>query len=367
MNYNPDYLVIYMGNNEFSTRNPVSLNNWTGRFKWYLRENIENLRLYQLIKCIKLHFFGIPASTSLIDSPRIILEKAQRFHNTALKNNWDNVTKEIVLTKYHSNLNDIIKICKSNKVKVIICTIPVNIRDYPPYKMRPSMQVDDRCWDFQSGKIQNSPLRNEVKLSATCDNLTKVKDNNKFSPSQSYDYGCCALMKHDKQNAAKYFKQAVDNDKLPIRAVSSINDIIRKVAKRENVKLADVEKSFVQSSYFNIPGDEIFIDHVHPNLRGHHIIAATVFESIVELEQIFQSPSLREKSAFEDNYFIIVSDDRYVFEGYQHAAILTALSTRFIRSKRLCEKALSINRDGSDMIMLKVNLEEILQGKGYSE
>ena len=68
-------------------------------------------------------------------------------------------------------------------------------------------------------------------------------------------------------------------DRLPFRAPSVFNQIIRDLA-TEEVLLADVEQTFATAAPHRIVGNELITEYVHPTVYGHYLIARTLLETL---------------------------------------------------------------------------------------
>ena len=93
------------------------------------------------------------------------------------------------------------------------------------------------------------------------------------SAASAYRLGRLLLSRRKFTEAAKAFRRAIDLDAMPWRATSQANEIIRSLAKKPNVFLADVESLFRDNSPHGILGDELLLDHVHPTTEGQALMA----------------------------------------------------------------------------------------------
>jgi Flp pilus assembly protein TadD len=76
--------------------------------------------------------------------------------------------------------------------------------------------------------------------------------------------------------ARRHFLQAADDDTLPFRADSRINDAIRAGGRRlagESVTLCDAAEALSATSSQGISGEELFYEHVHLNPDGNYALA----------------------------------------------------------------------------------------------
>jgi tetratricopeptide (TPR) repeat protein len=92
--------------------------------------------------------------------------------------------------------------------------------------------------------------------------------------------GTClrTLGRWDEARAA--FRRASDRDAVPQGIPTRFNDIVRDVVRRSGALLVDAEARFEHESPHGIVGNALFADFVHPNIRGHEIIAAAIDETL---------------------------------------------------------------------------------------
>src|SRR5262249_28203215 len=81
------------------------------------------------------------------------------------------------------------------------------------------------------------------------------------------------------------YAQARDRDALRFRTDAALNGIIREVAAAHadaGVRLADAERAFAQQSAEQLPGEALFLEHVHMTFQGNWLLARTVFEALMQ-------------------------------------------------------------------------------------
>jgi lysophospholipase L1-like esterase len=89
-----------------------------------------------------------------------------------------------------------------------------------------------------------------------------------------------ALARGDTIGARRLFARARDLDVVRFRAPSEFNEIIRRVAVATGAAYVPVAERFEAQAPANIPGSDLFLEHVHPNAHGQAIIARAFFEAI---------------------------------------------------------------------------------------
>jgi hypothetical protein len=168
--------------------------------------------------------------------------------------------------------------------------------------------------------------------------------------------GCCSL-NNDQEKAEYYFQQAVDNDPLPVRATSQINTIIRELAKDEDVVFVDIENVFNEK--YGIPGDEAFVSHVHPDLKGQGLIAFALMEGILKNDNISPTKDQWMRATGAIRVYLSGLPSDFYYESYYNAASASAVTGRFYRSKRLCERTQMFIEGENKEIPLKKYVEEL--------
>jgi len=75
-------------------------------------------------------------------------------------------------------------------------------------------------------------------------------------------------------------------DTLRFRADARINEIVRDTAGNrtaDGIYLVDTVKVFEENSPHQIPGEELFYEHVHMNFKGNYLLAGAIFEQVEKI------------------------------------------------------------------------------------
>jgi hypothetical protein len=70
----------------------------------------------------------------------------------------------------------------------------------------------------------------------------------------------------------------------------SMQDAVLRVAQASRTPLVDVRQLFDQASPHGLPGEELFVDHVHPTFRGHQLIAEALCQEMVRQGMLAPRP-----------------------------------------------------------------------------
>jgi tetratricopeptide (TPR) repeat protein len=185
-----------------------------------------------------------------------------------------------VYENFERNLKDIIAAGQNRDAKIVLSTVAVNLQDCAPFaSLHRSDLSESRSneWQrlFEAGmKAQQS---GDFRQAATDYDLATQIDES-FAELH-FRRGQCALALKNASEAQKEFAAARDLDALRFRCDSRLNEIIRQQA-RENVQLADSERTLAEASSNGVPGADFFYEHVHLTFQGNYVLARTIAEKV---------------------------------------------------------------------------------------
>lgn len=87
-----------------------------------------------------------------------------------------------------------------------------------------------------------------------------------------------ALYAHDLTRAEAYLKHAKELDNYSLRIKPPYNESYRRLCQEWSVPVADIEQLLA-----GMPENEYFVDHCHPSLSGHELIAGALAEIVLAL------------------------------------------------------------------------------------
>jgi tetratricopeptide (TPR) repeat protein len=258
-----DFWLVYAGNNEVI--GPFGAGTVFGRQSL----DLAAVRLDLALKTTRIGqlFARISRGSSAPvnwEGLELFLDQQVPFGDPRLKN---------VYANFAANLADIADQGRRAGAEVVFTTVPVNLRDCPPFasRHRSGLRADELAdWekDFADGQKAQDAGRFDAAL-IDYDKAAQMDDQ--FAQLIFQRAGCELALKQT-TNAAADFRRARDLDTLRFRSDSRINEIIRQVAAAKNVSLTDAAKQFAQEPTA-VPGDDLFYDHVHLNFTGNYRLA----------------------------------------------------------------------------------------------
>ena len=201
---------------------------------------------------------------------------------------YDDQRLEGTYAHFRQNLLDICQIANRTGAEVILCTVPSNLKDNPPFESLHRADLagaDEVKWqELYDEGVAFEKAGDQAKAIEAYRAAATVDD--KFAELR-FRLARCYLATGDRDEAKQHFIAARDLDALRFRADTRIDQTIRQVAddKPDVVSLADVVATMANSDRVGdgIPGDEFFYEHVHLSFDGNYMVASTVFETLTEL------------------------------------------------------------------------------------
>ena len=274
--YDPDLLIVYTGHNEYFGPNEFALSRTANK--------IYNNKFFN-------HGFLNVRQTYLYQGLRWVLKKILKRGEVEYKDyaEWSLLNTVSVNDEYNEkveknferNLTDLIRMANKAGIKVVLCTPVTNIT-FPPFVSKFSKPLNfqtQALWDTL--RVQASRFFDLGKYDEALTVWKKLYDIDSTFADVHYYTGMNYAKLEDYEIANLALSRAVDLDALPFRAKSFINKICRRVAKKEDVILADTDLFFRQMSGKYYPEPSLLLDHVHPTEPGYYYMALFLARTIV--------------------------------------------------------------------------------------
>lgn len=282
LQYQPDLIIVATGHNEFlEDRTYQTVKSRSAVWAW-LQDGAYSLRLVGLARQWLAR--GQPATPPRDGASDAELGPAV---NTRLDNasgyasyRRDEVWHQRVIAQYDESVRAIVALCQAAHVPVLLVRLGSNLRDCPPFK--------------SEHRADLAPER-EVDWQAAFDLATAAE---KADPARALQYyreaaaidGAYALLSYRiartldrlgrSAEALSYFQQAKDDDICPLRIISPVEQSLLRIAATTSTPLVDAASLLAARSPDGIPGNDWYVDHVHPTIGGHQLIARALAEQM---------------------------------------------------------------------------------------
>jgi tetratricopeptide (TPR) repeat protein len=189
--------------------------------------------------------------------------------------------QEKVLKHFEFNLHRMVDIATSVGAKVVFVNPSSNLRDVTPFKSSFDSSLskeEQQTWQSHYDRARDAfERRDPVVTFAALEEAEKIDPMPAllhFSKGRALE----ATGKFDK--AKESYMKAKDEDVCPLRALSPVSEIIRQVGTEYNIPIVDFIKIQETHSPNGIPGASVFLDHVHPTIESHRLLALEIIRTL---------------------------------------------------------------------------------------
>lgn len=289
--YKPDLFIIYTGHNEFLEDRTYGEIKKESSITRELRILLCRTRVFATLWRASAKRGLSSASTSnatdqtgtgLVVLPAevdTILEHSQgpeAYHR-------DDKLKSEILNHFEFNLNRMIDIAQSANADIIFIAPASNLRDCSPFKseIREGLSATDTA-RFKTLYQNGESAMKEGQWVAALAALDEASEIDNRHPDLHYLRGRALYAMERFDEAKEAWVRARDEDVCPLRATSELIRIVADVAESRGVRLVDAVHVFEDLSEHRIPGEDLFLDHVHPTIEGHRQIALAILDTMNE-------------------------------------------------------------------------------------
>jgi tetratricopeptide (TPR) repeat protein len=193
---------------------------------------------------------------------------------------FDSPATTRVYRHFERNLTDILATGAQAGVPILLCTVPTNLRDCPPFASlhRPGLTAAELA-EWQAAYDAGIAAEAQGGYAEALRVYEKADGIDGTFAELAFRQGRCRLALGRSGEAARDFARARDFDALQFRADGRINGIIRQAAGAfgaRGVRLLDAEALFATNSPPGGPGAEFFYEHVHLTPEGNYLLARAV-------------------------------------------------------------------------------------------
>ena len=265
----PDGLIIYMGHNEFYGAFGVGSTQSVGSNRTLILTYLafKKWRIFQLLENVIGQFSNRQKPGETAESLMQAMAARQEIplYDPAVAQARDN---------FAANLQEIVRTAKAANVPVVLSTLVSNLRDHSPFISKFAEKQDETTRNRLNAQLLEAHgLVAAGQLEKAASLLNAVAAVDSVSAEMHFLRGEIALKSGKTDAAFGAFSRARDLDLLRFRAPSFFNDVIRTVAETEQLPLVDLAAVFRAASPEGIPGNNLFLEHLHPNFTGYQLMA----------------------------------------------------------------------------------------------
>ncbi|MFM9952457.1 MAG: SGNH/GDSL hydrolase family protein [Opitutaceae bacterium] len=280
LHYQPDLIIVATGHNEFlEDRTYHSLKTrsalWSG-----LQRTVYSLHTVNLVRQSLFRDRATARSSAAVStdggelSPHVNTRLDYASGYASYRR--DEVWWQNVVAQYDESVRQIVAACRAAHVPVLLVRLGSNLRDCPPYKS-----------EHRAGLAPGA----EAGWQAAFDLATATERTDLPRALQVYQEAAAIDADYALLNfriartldrlgrpteALPYFERAKDTDICPLRITAPLEHTLLRIAAETDTPLVDAAQIIAARSPDGIPGNDWYIDHVHPSIGGHQLIARTI-------------------------------------------------------------------------------------------
>ncbi len=242
----PDAILIYAGHNEYYGAMGVGSQESFSKNPQFIQAymKLRRFRIFQLVRntvgSLRKGVSTMATGGTEIDPTNTLMARIVREKNIPYKSEM----YERGVQQFETNMRNVIEKARKNNVPIIMSELVSNVKDQPP---------------FVSVQLDSFP-----------------------TADKAYSVGSQLLQQGDVDDARTALLLAKDLDALRFRASEELNDIIHNLGHTYNVPVVPMVSEFEHYCSDTIIGNELILEHLHPNARGYFIMANAFLKSLQE-------------------------------------------------------------------------------------
>jgi tetratricopeptide (TPR) repeat protein len=291
LGYQPDLFILCTGHNEFlEDRSYAHLKQAPALVRGPL-EQASRLRTFSILGGSFAHFLGDRGPRIPEDRPMLgtEVEAVLDYEGGLASYHRNEAWRQGVIDHFRFNLRRMVEMAHRAGVPVILMN-PVSNLDTPPFKSehRAGMSADeirrfDQLWTEARQLYQRS-------LPEAVRRLERAIELDDQHAGIHYTLAKCYQDLGRMDDARAEFLRARDLDICPLRILGPMNRAVLDIARATRSPVIDLVAFFAKKSRGGITGYDWLVDHVHPSIQGHQLIADLLADEMVRLGYVHPRP-----------------------------------------------------------------------------
>lgn len=302
VNYQPDLFIVYTGHNEFLEERTYRQ---IKEMPSVIRSTVGLLSRTRTWSAMSMAIQSLGASTRTAMTNRDKLSgevKAILDQSAGLdRYRRDDFLREKIFNHFRISLERMAVLARSVDAEIIFVTPGSSLNDCAPFK---SEHTDGLA---PESRQRSEQLLAQAKAAISQGNwgdaLGLLNNAVSLDPRYAelhYRRGQALLALKRFKEAGVALRQARDEDVCPLRALTPMRQIVTQVAREQGAQLVNyvelLERSMQKAKGHPIPGKELFLDHVHPTIEGHKLLAVELVKAMAREGVLQPASDWEEKS-----------------------------------------------------------------------
>jgi tetratricopeptide (TPR) repeat protein len=299
--YEPDLFIVYTGHNEFLERRSYPRIIAMPRALRGVGAVAARTRIWTALSAGIQRFTTSPAAPT--SNPDILPGEVSTLLDNAVgpsSYTRDDELAEKIFQHFEYNVARMVDIAASVGAETMLVTPASNLRDSRPFKSehRDDLGEADRQ-RFDELVADAGQANGDGRIEAALRAIDEAATIDPRHAQLAFLQGRLLAETDHWAEARAAFERARDEDICPLRAPGPIPGIVREVAIDREVPLVDFSALADEWADHGIPGNDLFLDHVHPTIQVHRRLAVEIIEEMARQRMLTLAPGWGEEAVAE--------------------------------------------------------------------
>lgn len=279
LEYSPDLILICTGQNEFLEARTYEGFRDLSPSRVAVRRQLGKLKAFQWIE---ERLRSPPAATKNRQQLSSEVDALLDYQGGLSEYHRDRQWSRGVQEHYVFNIEAMAARCHKHGIPMLFLLPVCNLVDTPPFKSEHGEDVSPREREQFQAYWQQS-------LDPSMDDLTRLAamrravELDPHHAAAQFRLGKLLQAAGRWQEAEACFVRARDEDICPLRMLTPMYEQATRTLAQWNVPQLDLRQVIREANGGRPPGDRWMIDHVHPTIHGHQIIAMEIHQRLIQL------------------------------------------------------------------------------------
>jgi tetratricopeptide (TPR) repeat protein len=280
VDYEPDLFIIYVGHNEFYGAYGVGSTVAVRGGSWLTRLTLSLLKFKTFL--MLRDAYGWLQSRWTSEAPRgdaTLMEQMVGSQSIPYRSVLYRKARQV----YRDNLQLIVETSQSHNILIMFSTLVSNIRTQAPFEgvFRQNLtEAERKQWSDEVAFGDSAMVNgNYERASIAYRSATNVDTLNAIA---YFKLGQTLLKAGEYDSARVAFIRAKDLDALRFRITEEFQQDLLDICRSLHVAIARVDSAFASSVPHGLTGNELILEHLHPNLDGYFLMAKTFCRTIAQ-------------------------------------------------------------------------------------
>jgi len=292
----PDLFIVYTGHNEFleertygSLRDDIQ---WLRKLAIGLRRTRSWSAMESLVT--RAEAVSIASTEDTNEREQLPAEVETRLASSVGLDAYhrDDQLRSAVLEHFRLNLDRMASIAREAGAEILYVVPADNLRDCTPFKSessRAQSTTEAAVFETLLEEANDALYREDFEHARVL--FSRAVDLEPRHAHARYGLGRALMDLERFEEAQSELVAARDEDVCPLRALSAIPEIVREVAARRRAPMVDFPELISAAQEDALPpGADWFLDHVHPTIDGHRVLASHLAQKVFDIGWLASDP-----------------------------------------------------------------------------